>query len=391
MSTEAVVTTDERRGWTSASNAQADSVCVGRHLAQSGMKSTDTDDSVFGDQIHEALAKDDPSKLDHEQLVIYERMVEIRDKAMETVFGPDAKRAKVMKEHRMWVKVRPNPEAQNNYYQHSGQVDFLAYFERKGLIVEYKSLPGDVAGSPKNHQLRDQVALASGFLMLSEVVVVVNQPLVTMSPELCVYTSEDIKAAEREMFQRVIASNQPDGKRTPHPVACKFCLAKPKCPDYARWMDSMLPDNVTPFATPVENWSEEQKMYFLKVRSSLKKWIEYCEDKLKLELKQNPNAITGWGLKPGKNRSAINDPNELFRRFVELARPWATKQNAEMHADHVLMPHFMKCITVKKEGLTDLVRMVTDLKGKKLDSAVELLTDGIVTKSNDAPSIAPKL
>ena len=65
------IKTDERRGQTSASNAQADSLCQGRHRAQAGLPDTKSDDSKFGTEIHDALAKDDPSKLKSDQLSIY--------------------------------------------------------------------------------------------------------------------------------------------------------------------------------------------------------------------------------------------------------------------------------------------------------------------------------
>ena len=63
---------DERQVHTSASNASADRKCPGRAIAQRGIPEVKSDDAEHGRAIHEALAKQDPTGLDVDQMDIYE-------------------------------------------------------------------------------------------------------------------------------------------------------------------------------------------------------------------------------------------------------------------------------------------------------------------------------
>lgn len=380
-------TINERGTWTSASSAAADELCQGRHIAQRGMPERKTDDSDFGDKVHEALKTDDPSKLDHEQLKVYEQCVEIRGRMIDKYFGNDAPNVKVSKERRFWCQILAKPGDKSptpHRFKHSGQVDWIARLGKRALIVEYKALPGDVASSPTNKQLRDQVVLAAGEMVLSEVATVVVQPLVTQNPELCVYQAEHIKRAEAEMFTRVRNSNNPDAPRTANATSCKFCLARDHCAAYQVWVTAMVPKSEIIAATPVEQWTPEMRSHFLTMRPAVEQWLKECYSKLKALMKEQPTAVPGFKLKKGNTVTEINDPQELFNRFAIIAKDWAAK---EADPQAAIMAAFMKCVTIGNGDFEKVVRMVTGLKGKALESAVDKLREGLFDSSTNDQSI----
>ena len=70
--------TDERRGRTSASNAAADRLCPGRHLAQLGLEETESAEASQGTLIHSVFAREKPETvLDSESVKTLRRAKEI--------------------------------------------------------------------------------------------------------------------------------------------------------------------------------------------------------------------------------------------------------------------------------------------------------------------------
>lgn len=379
---------DPRRGGTSASSAPYDDLCPGRHLAQKGIPDSESDDARFGRRVHAALAKRDPSTLTTDQVDIYESCVAIEEKVVEKFFGPDRANAKTFIEQRFWVKVKariPNPgyeggpgaEVQHKdvYYDHSGQPDKIYRIGPRALIIEYKTLPGEVAASPENQQLRDQVVLAARSLVVPEVMVVVIQPLVTHDPIPCLYDEVSIKQAEEEMFGRVRRSNDPESPRIAGEEQCKFCRAKPYCKEHAKWSGALLPERIALPDLPVSEWTQDQRVAFCAGYSAVEKWIEENKEAMKVLMATDPDAVPGYHLKPGKVKNVVNDPQELFSRFITLG---GTSEQ------------FMDCISIGKEKFVEQVRAVTGKNGKHLAVETGKLMAGIVTEKQDAPSIAKK-
>lgn len=390
MSTE-LITTDPRRGCTSASNAAADRRCEGRHIAQRGIPQRESADADFGRKIHEALANNSPDGLDGDQLGIYEQCTSIRDMVVEKVFGGDAPNIKVIKERRLWAKITAKPGDKNPAaprYEHSGQADYMARMGSRLLIIEYKALPGDVPSSSHNEQLRDQAVLAFRALLPKEIITAVVQPLVTHDPELCLYDSSTLAKAELEMYARVRASNNPSAQRTPNSISCKFCLANTTCAEYQQWAGSQLPDTTPIIGVPVAQWTPQQRTYFCDMKSVAQKWLDDCEAEMKRLLKENPESVPGYHLKDGKTRETVTDPNQLFARFVELGSEWAHKEFPGIPPAQSLNPIYMGCVAIRKGELEVLVRRVAGLKGKGLLAKMNELLDGITETKQDAPSLS---
>lgn len=381
---------DSRRGWTSASNAAADRECEGRHQAQVGIPDTSSEDALFGQQIHDALHKGSPEGLKPEQVNLYEQHQDITEKLMQQFFGPDRDAAIIVKETRYWCNVSEKPGGKGERLRHSCRVDLVARHMTRVLIVEYKSLPGDVTEPSKNEQLRDQGVLVAGNFGIKEnceIGTAVNQPLITHSPEICIYRPEDLKIAEQQMFDRIRKSNDPNAKRRAGVVQCKFCKAKSTCKEYEVWAESLMPASTKVVGLPTSEWTPDMWVYFLESRSVAKKWIEDCEAEAKRRLEADPTSIPGWKLEEGATQSVISDPQELFTRFCAVGQDWANKENAEMSHVHTLTPLFMDCVKINKTDFQALFRKITGLKGKELAKKFTDLLAGITEDKQNKPSL----
>lgn len=349
---------DERKGATSASNAEADLRCQGRHLAQIGIPESDSEDAKFGRAIHEALKNNDGGKLTVEQYSIFESIQKIESQKVAEFFGNV--QTQVVREKRFWVKIKHGERV----YEHSGQPDVVYRGGTRALVIEYKCLVGDLPSAPTNLQLRDQVVLIHGNTpLLAEIGATVFQPLVTMEPELCVYNKEHIARAEQEMWERVIASNDPAGKRSAGEVQCKFCRARFRCQEYQTWASSMIPA-LSVFDVPVAQWTPDHRAMFCNRRAVAQKWLDECDAEMKKALKADPKAIPGWKLAPGRLLESVNNPQAVFDKFTELGGK---------------VSQFMQCITVGKTKLKTTLGEVTGQKGRNLDSVLDNLLDGNVT------------
>ncbi len=341
----------DRGRWTSASNAQADTNCPGRHLFSRDEPDDPSKDSEFGDAVHAALAKQDPSGLTTEQESIYEAHMEIESKLLIQFFGPEisAYRPNPTREKRWWVHW---PDE----LRHSGQLDCVHRRATKALIIEYKSLPGQQPGSPANMQLRDQCVLyASNTVLITEIAVAVNQPLVTHSPEITVYGKEDLIIAATQLYERVKASNNPESPRVAGEIQCKFCKAKHKCPEYQVWAGGLLPDTKSIVDVPVAQWTPAQRRLFADSYESAAKWLENCWTYLERGAAKEEGFVPGYAMKDGSPRSKITNLQSVFDRF--------SKSGGSLEK-------FMAKATITKTDLTEVTKSVCALKGKALDSKV---------------------
>jgi uncharacterized protein DUF2800 len=362
----------QRGTHTSASNAAADARCQGRHLMQRGLPDIKSEAAEHGTTVHDALAKQSPEGLTIEQEEIYDACNALEAKLVAQFF-PDAAGAKSVpiREKRYWIGWADG-------LRHSAQIDSVHRKGTRALIVEYKTLAGAVGVTPQNMQLRDQACVYDhNCPLLTEIGVAVVQPLFTHSPEITVYTKADITRSLAELYQRVNLSNKPNAPRTPGEIQCKWCRAAKAgtCPEYNRWAAVTVTQDQNLIEVPVSQWTPAMRATFLDRFENAQKWLDMNYAYLKLELKNNPDAIPGYELKPGAVKSTIINPQAVFTAFSEAGGT---------------LEQFMECISVGKGDLKAAVKSVTKAKGKKLDAALEgIIGQNIQTKQNE-PSIVKK-
>ena len=361
----------QRGHYTSASSAQADTLCPGRHLAQQGIVEPEGTEkaewAAEGQKVHEALRKQDPTGLSAAQTDLYERCNQIHDTLRkEWLKNVPVGQIKTVREQRYWVGA--------GGLKHSGQVDVADFCGNQVLIVDFKSLAGEVPESPTNMQLRDQaVLLWLNRPLTKHVAVAIIQPYVTMTPQYTVYGEPELERALSEMERRVKNSNDPNAKRVPGDIQCNYCKAKSQCVEYQQWAGSKVPVPVSIIDVPVSQWTPEQRAVFCENAGRAQKWLDEGWNEMKRLAQADPNAIPGWVIEPGKVKHPINDAQQCYER-------------CSVHG--VTLDTFMKCINVKKTDLKDAVKEASKLKGKALNTAWEAVEAGITDTKQDAPSLA---
>jgi Protein of unknown function (DUF2800) len=366
---------DERQGWTSASSAAMDKRCPGRFLAQKNLPEVKTDAAEHGRAIHEALKKQDATGLDFGQEEIYQACRTIEAKVVAQFFSIDqatAEASKPFREQRYWIHWKDD-------LQHSGQIDSAHKVKTRALIVEYKTLAGDVPGSPENAQLRDQVCLFDHNYagLLTEIGTVVIQPLVTHSPKITIYKREHMAQVMKAMHERVAASNNPNSPRVPGEVQCKFCKAASAgvCKEYNQWAASSVMANTSLVDVPVSEWTPAQCVIFLDKMGVAQKWLDNCKEAMKARIKADPNAIPGWKLEDGDERQTIINAQSVFERFSEIGGSLA---------------QFMDCIGIGKGDLKKSIAGITKARGKTLEKELEAVIGKDFTAKVCEPSLARK-
>lgn len=378
---------DPRKGQTSASNAAADMACQGRFLAQRGLADVKGEWAESGTAVHRALATGDTSKLSLAENETYEACRSIASRLVADYFGAKVTPA-IFVERRFWtrfkVKFQTSDGEKIGELGHSGQVDVAFRAGTKALVLDYKSLNQEAPESPKNLQLRDLAVLVRGNLLpISEIAVAIVQPPVTHSPEVCLYSTEDLVRAEAEMQARIVRSNDPKSPRVAGTLQCTYCLAKTNCAAYSAWAGAMLPtQNIIEgirvqetFLTAMTEWTPEQRAHVASILAPAGKVLEQMKEFLKDGLAQDPEFVPGWQLRDGNKIETITNPQECFQRFM-----------AAGGADY----QFMQAVKVGKTRLKEKLAEVTGKKGKALDDVLRQLLDGITESSQNAPVLVHK-
>lgn len=324
---------------------------------------------MFGTRVHDALAKQDGKSLTPEQEDIYESCNAIANKILPSFFGEEIKGMLAIptREKRYWIRWADG-------LAHSGQIDAVYRKGTKALIVEYKTLTADIPASSRNLQLRDQAALFEfNCPLLTDVAVAVIQPLVTHTPEICVYSKADISRAREEMYYRVNASNKKDAPRTAGELQCKYCRAKMSCPTYNKWAGATVMAKEDLLDLPVKDWTPAMRAQFLDRLLVAEKWLEATKAEMKRQLKLDPASIPGYCLTEGNTRSTITNAQAVFDSFQKAGGK---------------LNDFMGCISVTKTKLKAAVKTATDLKGKKLDDKLDEIIGPNVETSQNEPSIS---
>jgi hypothetical protein len=381
-----VATVDVRGGWTSASNALADSLCPGRHNAQKGIPRAPEESNEYrnyGTKVHAALADPDRMRemnLTADEKEMYELCRQVEKDLMASYFAdqPAANngenRVRVWRHVRWWARFKSSLD-KTTELTHSGEADMAVRRGVKAMIFDYKSLFGEVPENPKNMQLRDLAVLMKGNLgAIQEIAVAIIQPRVSMFPVPCVYTAADLARAEQDMFDRVSNSNHPGAPRIAGEAQCEYCRARNSCVERQKWAGAMTPPAMLPLLeVPMDQWSVEQRVAALNALKPARKFLDDIEEWAKQGISQDPQFCPGYRLKPGAFREKISNPQACFDRFLKLGGS---------------PERFMETITVQKGALKDAVMEVTGAVGKPLNSMLTELLKDITTKEQNSPSLA---
>jgi len=351
--------TQDRGQWPSASAAEANALCPGRHLAQIGLPEGERErdpDAESGSAIHAAWADKPYRDLTPDEAETLQSLEE-RENAIYAQWQGFC-RVVPFRERRLWHKWA----WEGHEFGCSGQVDRLHLLGERALIIDGKRGRKAVTPEPNNLQLRWLAALvALNYSEVNEVTVALAQHWSPKSPP-CVYDYAALGKSAVDMERQVEACYAPDARRVAGPAQCEYCRAKGTCPEFAA---SGLP---VVFSTPPPTVEVVRETIAalpgprLGVFLSLVRMAEEVADKEVRKRLSDGVEVDGWHLAPGRERETITDPQELFNRFVLAGGK--TEQ-------------FLTAVTVAKGKFKEAVRGATGAKGKRLDERLEGMLAGI--------------
>jgi hypothetical protein len=318
---------DVRLGFTSASNAEPDTLCPGRHLAQRGLAGYESRDATSGQLVHAAFAGLlEESGLSSSQRKTVERGRKIEDWVVDNWFTKIGHALNTSTEtHRAEVSKRAHRELRlwaykNGQKVHSGAIDalWLAGDMKFALIEDLKSLFGDVDDAASNQQLRDYAALVHLNYGCEEVSVFINQPNVRWGfdeQKLVTYSDKHLKQAVKEMNARVKASHDISSPRIPGLKQCAYCLAcgTDRCPESLARIKSFTKLEKETW----EYWSPVQRADFIELAKSSEKLAETALKVAKEHIKADPKWATGWQVTADMQVRSVEDVTGVANALVE--------------------------------------------------------------------------
>lgn len=349
------VTPDIRRSLTSASNAEADSLCPGRHLAQRGLPSYETSDAAAGTLIHRAFAGEEVEGMNPGQRKTLKQARLLEESIVNDFFGnpepalePAEINKRAQREQRLW-------SSNAGQEVHSAGIDafWLTPDWSGALIEDLKGLWGQHADAEVNLQLRDEAALLYENFGVQRVVVFINQPNVRWridDQKLVTYELEDLEAAHQEMTLRVLKSNDVTSPRKPGPKQCRFCRAAgtSRCPEsQAAILGAAKAKFDASTATPAERGE------WITTLKALEKMVKKVLSELKTQLQADPTYIEGWEIKAGGATRSIENIWEAGAIFAEaFGEAGFTREQ------------FLACCTLSIPKLEELHDKLSGLTGK---------------------------
>lgn len=346
---------DPRNALTSASNAAADKLCPGRHLAQRGLIDRESDEAKSGTLVHEAFVNPETD----DKLTPFQRKTVERGRVIERYVHhywrksldlPEQDDATIHRsahrEKRHWAHVKKKQV-------HSGQSDayWLSDDWKHALIEDLKSLYGDVEDADTNDQLRDLAAILWENFGCETITVYVNQPNVKWTPEdvvLTTYRKAELARSHKEMIKRVLASNDVLASRKPGRVQCKFCRAcgTTNCPESQGVIRGVQ-------GFDFENASAADRGAHIGILKMVEKAVKDRLAAAKELLKAEPGAVAGWKLSAGKKTRSIEN-------IVEVGGIMREAFGAKFTADDL-----MKCCKLSVPDLEELHAKLTGADSPK--------------------------
>jgi len=287
----------------------------------------------------------------------------------------------VLVEERLWLT---DPQSR---VRHSGQPDYLLLAGSsaglEALIVDYKAGRIAVEDPAENAQLRDLVVLADARVggELVRATVQIIQPFAgKFTPT--VYGPDDISRAADELLNRIRRSNDPNSPRVAGEAQCRFCRAKLHCDAFTSMVGAILPQPLTVerareaievSSTVLPQIDNLKLVKILDLVSLAEKWLGLIKTEARSRLRDNPQALPGWELRPGVERSAVTEVRQLWQKW-SVGWPNTTEQ-------------FLAAVKVSKTDLKQALREVSGLKGRALTEAFESLLAGCTTTTVTSPRL----
>jgi hypothetical protein len=367
-----IVTDHERLGLPSSSSARRRRCCVGsenliRELRAHNLLAEipEDPDAASGTLVHAAWAGKEV-KLNGNQALTLEDLQRLEQMVLVDWAGDESVYL-IGREERVWVHDGFDPVI-------SGQYD-VAYGKNSGksvLMLDGKTLYGEQDPAEYNDQLRELVALFYYNNPHTERIrVAILAPKLRERCTIADYDRYEMELAYRLMRLSLAEAAQPDAVRTPGSY-CIRCPAKLNCEEVrglvGRTYDVAERIKNGQYQIPIGEKGAAYLQNIKTVRSVLKA----LEERYKVLLETEPEAIPGWRLKDGKKVRMIAEPEKALAR---------AKQYWFSDAD------FWSCCDVAIGRLEARLSEVAEVSGKGLERKFNEAFGELVTYKQYGPEL----
>jgi hypothetical protein len=349
---------DERHGCPSASNFARLARCPGSwRLGQLAPPAERSEDAASGTRIHDALAGGG-AVLNAEEQAILAQLRTLEHTVVSEWLG-DASPDRMIREERFW-------RMDGDRERWSAKPDLVVVAGEAALVVEYKTGPVGVEDAAVNLQLRAQAAAVSlNVPGLRRVTVVVLQPRCSPPVTRCAYQERDLRKALAEMDRLVATAEWADAPVVAGQDQCRYCPAKPICPQAQAEITALVTSQSTPPALA--------RMSELLDRCALAEHvIGSIRDHARRLLAEQANAIPGWQLAPGRSRETIENLQTVFERVHRLG---------------VKPEQFVGACALTKKALKTLLEATTHERGALLEARLTTVIEGCVEVTQGQPML----
>lgn len=248
---------------------------------------------------------------------------------------------------------------------YSGMPDYLVTKGKTALVVDYKTGTGKVTGSRENLQLLALAVLVkANHPKITKVYAAIIQPMHPV--EWAEYDSKALKDGRQfiEGILRVAMSNY--AHREAGEKQCRFCKAKADCPE-AIAATLTVSKGAQALSDP------ERFAQLLDYVGVAKKMIPEIEERARVMLEENPDAIDGYVLKDGVQRREIASIEAAFQ---------ALKQDGLIDQSE-----FIGACKASITGLEKAVKESSGLSGKEAKEAVSRSLGDLVSSTKGKPRL----
>ena len=296
--------------------------------------------------------------LTDEEQGIFKALVAGRRDILDAIFPPGTT-VHTQSERRLWLR---DPATGRDIF--SGRFDFFVQGDdfEDFVLIDDKSGRMEVAKAPGNLQLRALAVLVAQNLGFRSGFVAINQPWFRPPLSLCHYEAADLIQAEEDLRRDLDRAKDPAAPRTAGEW-CKYCPCRRDCPEAKA--AALKVGQVNPAGIS----SNEDVGDFLSRSYASEDVIRAIKDEAKRRLAAG-ESIPGWKLKTGETRTFITNPEEVFRRCVDLG---------------IRREDFLRVVVIDKKKLKELLTATTKRRGAGLDELIENLLSGCVDEKPTAP------
>lgn len=292
---------DERKGKPSASDAEANELCPGRHAMSLGLKDKSTSQSMKGDLIHHWLYKPDEVKLEGYDQVIANKCLQQREALMDLMWDDwRTNPPRIIEEVRLWYR--------NDKF--SGVPDFVAIRDGLCLIADYKTGPIKVANASENKQLMWLAVLANYKYRFEEVTVAIIQP--TCGPATThTYDKKGMSKVRNRVNAVIRRMNDGNAFLRAGEKQCKYCKAKELCPALQAKSSAIARVKDVTALTPV------QLSEAMAVVPAVREMCNAIENHVRELLEEHEQGVPNFELVAGRTTRRITEPQMALERLKE--------------------------------------------------------------------------